>query len=333
VIRGCQDAGIETVAIYSDPDVFWPHVRMADISVPLGGSTAAETYLDFDKVIHAARETGADAIHPGYGFLSENPEFAQACREAGLIFIGPTPEAMRLLGSKTAARRVMQEAGVPVVPGVLDALPSAEEAAAAAAQIGYPIALKAVSGGGGKGMRVVRSADEIEAAFRTASSEAAAAFGDGSLYVEKYLERPRHVEVQILADHHGNAVHLGERECSIQRRHQKVIEESPSSVVNADLRARLGAAAVNAALASGYRNAGTVEFLLDANGDFYFLEVNARLQVEHPVTAFRLQPGGDRAPWRGHRVPNLRRGCDESVSPFDWYRAGGSLATWPWSSG
>jgi acetyl-CoA carboxylase biotin carboxylase subunit len=284
VIRGCRDAGIESVAVYSEPDVQWPHVRMADTSLPLSGATAAETYLDFEKVLAAAREADADAIHPGYGFLSENPEFAQACRDAGLIFVGPTPEAMRLLGSKTSARQVMQAAGVPVVPGVLQALGTPALAADAARDVGYPIALKAVSGGGGKGMRVVQRAEDIEAAFRTAASEAAAAFGDGSLYVEKYLERPRHVEVQILADHYGNAVHLGERECSIQRRHQKVIEESPSSVVDADLRARMGQAAVNAALASGYHNAGTVEFLLDANGEFYFLEVNARLQVEHPVT-------------------------------------------------
>src|SRR5215204_5274524 len=284
VIRGCRDAGIESVAVYSEPDIEWPHVRMADLSIPLQGATAAESYLSFEKVLRAARESGADAIHPGYGFLSENPDFAEACRDAGLTFIGPTPEAMRLLGSKTSARRVMKAAGVPVVPGVLEALATPELAAEAARDVGYPIALKAVSGGGGKGMRVVHRAEDIEAAFRTAASEASAAFGDGSLYVERYLERPRHVEVQILADHHGNAVHLGERECSIQRRHQKVIEESPSSVVNAELRARLGQAGVDAALASGYRNAGTVEFLLDANGDFYFLEVNARLQVEHPVT-------------------------------------------------
>jgi acetyl-CoA carboxylase, biotin carboxylase subunit len=284
VIRGCRDAGIQSVAIYSEPDVEWPHVRMADLSIPLSGATAAESYLNFEKVLGAARESGADAIHPGYGFLSENPDFAQACRDAGLVFIGPSPEAMRLLGSKTSARKVMQAAGVPVVPGVLEALPTLELAAEAARDVGYPIALKAVSGGGGKGMRVVQRPEDIEAAFRTAASEAAAAFGDGSLYVERYLDRPRHVEVQILADHHGNAVHLGERECSIQRRHQKVIEESPSSVVDADLRARLGQAAVDAALASGYHNAGTVEFLLDANGEFFFLEVNARLQVEHPVT-------------------------------------------------
>jgi acetyl-CoA carboxylase, biotin carboxylase subunit len=284
VIRGCRDAGIESVAIYSEPDVEWPHVRMADASMPLSGATATETYLNFEKVLGAAREAGADAVHPGYGFLSENPDFAQACRDAELIFIGPSPDAMRLLGSKTSARQVMQAAGVPVVPGVLEALATPELAAEAARDVGYPIALKAVSGGGGKGMRVVLRPDDMESAFRTAASEAAAAFGDGSLYVERYLERPRHVEVQILADHHGNAVHLGERECSIQRRHQKVIEESPSSVVDADLRARMGQAAVNAALASGYHNAGTVEFLLDPNGEFFFLEVNARLQVEHPVT-------------------------------------------------
>jgi acetyl-CoA carboxylase biotin carboxylase subunit len=284
VIRGCRDAGVETVALYSEPDVEWPHVRMADLSIPLSGATATDTYLNFEKVLDAARQAGADAVHPGYGFLSENPDFAQACRDAGLIFIGPTPEAMRLLGSKTSARRVMQAAGVPVVPGVLEPLATLELAAEAARNTGYPIALKAVSGGGGKGMRVVRRPEDMEAAFRTAASEAAAAFGDGSLYVERYLERPRHVEVQILADHHGNAVHLGERECSIQRRHQKVIEESPSSAVNDDLRSRIGQAAVDAALASGYHNAGTVEFLLNANGEFFFLEVNARLQVEHPVT-------------------------------------------------
>jgi acetyl/propionyl-CoA carboxylase alpha subunit len=272
------------VALYSEPDVEWPHVRLADVSIPLSGATAADSYLNFEKVLDAARESGADAIHPGYGFLSENPDFGQACRDAGLVFIGPSPEAMRLLGSKTSARKVMQAAGVPVVPGVLEPSATAELAAQAAREVGYPIALKAVSGGGGKGMRVVHRAEDIEAAFRTAASEAAAAFGDGSLYVERYLERPRHVEVQILADHYGNAVHLGERECSIQRRHQKVIEESPSSVVDADLRTRLGRAAVDAALASGYYHAGTVEFLLDANGGFYFLEVNARLQVEHPVT-------------------------------------------------
>ncbi|MDP8923530.1 MAG: acetyl-CoA carboxylase biotin carboxylase subunit [Chloroflexota bacterium] len=284
VARGCRELGIRSVAVFSDPDAGAPHVRMADEAYPLGGITPAESYLRGDLIVEVARRAGADAVHPGYGFLAENPEFAAACAEAGLKFVGPTPAAMRALGSKTAARKTMQAAGVPVVPGTVDPIPTAEEAAAVAREIGFPIALKAVSGGGGKGMRVVERPDDLEAAFRQASSEALASFGDPSMYLERLVVRPRHVEVQVLADEHGNVVHLGERECSIQRRHQKLVEESPSPVVDADLRARMGAVALRAAQAVGYTNAGTCEFLLDRDGNFYFLEVNARLQVEHPVT-------------------------------------------------
>lgn len=284
VIRACRDTGIESVAVYSDPDLTWPHVSLADAAYPLGGATAAETYLDVDKLIEIAKRARADAVHPGYGFLAENPAFAQACLDAGLIFVGPPPAAMRLLGSKTEARRVMQAAGVPVVPGTIESLEEADAAERVASEIGYPVALKAVAGGGGKGMRVVLRSDDLESAFRAAASEATAAFADGSLYLEKYLDRPRHVEVQILADRHGAVVHLGERECSVQRRHQKVIEESPSPAIDYALRERLGATAIQAARAAGYENAGTVEFLVDSAGTFYFLEVNARLQVEHPVT-------------------------------------------------
>ena len=284
VARGCREFGVASVAVFSDPDAGAPHVRTADEAFPLGGLTPAESYLRGDAIIEIARRVGADAVHPGYGFLAENPEFAGACAEAGLKFVGPTPDAMRALGSKTAARKRMQAAGVPVVPGTVDPIPTAEQAAKIALEIGYPIALKAVSGGGGKGMRVVERPEDIETSFRQASSEAQASFGDAAMYLERLVVRPRHVEVQILADEHRNAVHLGERECSIQRRHQKLVEESPSPVVDADLRARMGEVAVRAAQAVGYTNAGTCEFLLDSDGSFYFLEVNARLQVEHPVT-------------------------------------------------
>ena len=319
VMRACREAGIGSVAVYSDPDLEYPHVSAADEAYPLGGASAAETYLNVPKLLDVARRSGADAVHPGYGFLAENADFVDACAGAGLNFIGPPAAAMRQLGSKTAARQTMQAVGVPVVPGTLEPLATAEAAGEVAAQIGYPIALKAVSGGGGKGMRVVGSADELPSAFRSAASEAQAAFSDGALYVEKLIERPRHVEVQFLADAHGNVIHLGERECSIQRRHQKLIEESPSPVVDADLRARMGEVAVRAARAVGYVNAGTAEFLLDKRGDFYFLEVNARLQVEHPVTELvtgldlvrlqlRIASGEPLAlrqedlAWRGHAI-------------------------------
>jgi acetyl-CoA carboxylase biotin carboxylase subunit len=284
VMRGCRELGIDSVAVFSDPDRGAPHVRAADEAYALGGTTAAESYLRADRLIEIAKQCGAEAVHPGYGFLAENPDFAAACAAAGLVFIGPPPEAMRALGSKTSARKIMQAAGVPVVPGTLDAIPTPDEAADLALEIGFPVALKAVSGGGGRGMRVVERLEDVEAAFRQASEEAAASFGDPSLYLERLVVRPRHVEIQILADQHGNVVYLGERECSVQRRHQKLVEEAPSPAVDATLRARMGEVAVKAAQAVGYTNAGTCEMLLDRDGSFYFLEVNARLQVEHPVT-------------------------------------------------
>jgi acetyl-CoA carboxylase biotin carboxylase subunit len=296
VMRGCAELGVRSVAVFSDPDRSAPHVRAADEAYALGGTTAAESYLRGDRIIEVARECGAEAIHPGYGFLAENADFAQACADAGLVFVGPPPAAMRALGSKTSARRVMREAGVPVVPGTIDPIPTAEEAASIADEIGFPIALKAVSGGGGKWMRVVERPEELISAFRQASEEAAAAFGDPSMYLERLVVRPRHVEIQMLGDQHGNVVHLGERECSVQRRHQKLVEESPSPVVNEDLRVRMGEVAVRAAKAVGYTNAGTCEMLLDQSGEFFFLEVNARLQVEHPVT--ELVTGIDLVHWQ-----------------------------------
>jgi acetyl-CoA carboxylase biotin carboxylase subunit len=296
VARGCRELGVRTVAVFSDADRGAPHVRATDEAYPLGGMTAAESYLRGDRIIEIAQAAGAEAIHPGYGFLAENPDFAQACADAGLAFVGPPPSAMRAMGSKTAARTVMQAAGVPVVPGTLDPIPTAEEAATIADGIGYPIALKAVSGGGGKGMRVVERSEDLLTAFRQASDEALASFGDPSMYLERLVVRPRHVEIQILADHHGNVVHLGERECSVQRRHQKLVEESPSPAVGPELRARMGEVALRAAKAVGYTNAGTCEMLLDQSGEFYFLEVNARLQVEHPVT--ELVTGIDLVHWQ-----------------------------------
>ncbi|MBV9174501.1 MAG: acetyl-CoA carboxylase biotin carboxylase subunit [Chloroflexi bacterium] len=287
VIRACREIGIESVAVYSDVDAQALHVRMADVAVPIGPAPASESYLRIDRILEAARQTGAQAIHPGYGFLAENAEFSQACRDAGLVFVGPPPGAMRALGLKTEARQLVQKAGVPVVPGTLEPVSTVEELRTAAEQVGFPdapIALKAVAGGGGKGLRMVHEAAQLEAAFRQASSEAGAAFGDAAVYVERAIERPRHVEVQILADEHGQCVYLGERDCSLQRRHQKVLEESPSPAVTPELRARMGEVAVRAAQAAGYTNAGTVEFLLAPNREFFFLEVNARLQVEHPVT-------------------------------------------------
>jgi acetyl-CoA carboxylase, biotin carboxylase subunit len=284
VIRACRDMGISPVAVYSDADAHALHVRMADAAYPIGPPPATDSYLRIDRILDAAKQAGAEAIHPGYGFLSENPDFAQACADAGLVFVGPPPKAMRDLGLKTEARKLMQAAGVPVVPGTLEPVATFDEVRQAAQEIGFPIALKAVAGGGGKGLRMVADPSHLEAAFRQAMSEAGAAFGNAAVYLERAIERPRHVEVQILADQHGNCVWLGERDCSIQRRHQKVLEESPSPAVSPDLRAQMGEVAVRAAQAAGYTNAGTVEFLLAADRSFYFLEVNARLQVEHPVT-------------------------------------------------
>jgi acetyl-CoA carboxylase biotin carboxylase subunit len=284
VIRACREMGISPVAVYSDVDANALHVRMADAAYPIGPAPATESYLRIDRIIEAAKALGAEAIHPGYGFLAENAAFAEACADNGLTFVGPPPKAMRDLGLKTEARKLMRTAGVPVVPGTLEPLQTPEEVRSAAEEIGFPVALKAVAGGGGKGLRMVHDPVYLEASFRQAMSEAGAAFGDASVYLERAINRPRHVEVQILADTHGNCVWLGERDCSIQRRHQKVLEESPSPAVSPELRERMGDVAVRAAQAAGYTNAGTVEFLLTADGDFYFLEVNARLQVEHPVT-------------------------------------------------
>ncbi len=284
IARTCRELDIETVAIYSTPDRTTPHVLYCDQAYEIGPAPSTESYLHQEAIIDLARRTGSDAIHPGYGFLAENADFAAACAKHGILFIGPPPAAIRSMGDKTAARRMMQEAGVPVVPGTIDPVSSAEEAAAFASQVGYPILLKAAAGGGGKGMRIVREEAALEKSLAAAASEARSAFGDGRVFLEKLIEKPRHIEFQILADQHGNVVHLFERECSIQRRHQKVIEEAPSPVMTEDLRDRMGRAAVEAARSCGYVNAGTVEFLVDQELDFYFMEMNTRLQVEHPVT-------------------------------------------------
>ena len=284
VIRACREGGIATVAVFSEADREALHVLMADEAYPIGAAPAAESYLAIDKLVAAARRAGADAVHPGYGFLAENARFAEACTDAGLTFVGPPPAAIRAMGDKTAARRIARDMKVPIVPGTLEPISSDDEARTLAREVGYPVMLKAALGGGGKGMRLVRGESELTDALRAARSEAGAAFGDTAVYLERAVSEPRHVEIQVLADAHGTVVHLGERECSIQRRHQKLIEESPSPGVDAGLRARMGVAACRIARAAGYVNAGTVEFLLDADRNFYFLEMNTRLQVEHPVT-------------------------------------------------
>jgi len=317
VVRACQELGVRSVAVYSDADANAPHVREADEAVRLGPAPSRESYLLGDAIIAAAVETGAEAIHPGYGFLSEREFFARAVRDAGLVFVGPPAEAIAAMGSKTAARQLAIAAGTPVVPGTTTALVDAAEATAVAEQFGYPVLLKAAAGGGGKGMRVVREAGEIAAALDSARREAKNAFGDDAVYVEKYIEGPRHVEIQVLGDQHGTMLHLGERECSVQRRHQKMIEEAPSVAVDAELRARMGAAAVAAARAAGYVNAGTCEFLLARDGQFYFLEMNTRIQVEHPVT--ELVTGIDLVQWQlriaaGERLPFVQA----DISPRGW---------------
>jgi len=284
ILRACRELGIRPVVVFSDADRKSLHVRLADEAYPIGPAPSRESYLSIDKLMDVARRAGCDAVHPGYGFVAENAALPRACTDAGLTFIGPPAEAMETLGSKTAGRRLACRADVPTVPGTNDPSESPAEAQALAHRIGYPILLKAVAGGGGKGMRLVYNDAEFESAFRDAASEAMNAFGDGRLYLEKYLDRPRHVEIQIFADAHGRVVSLGERECSVQRRHQKLIEEAPSPIITPDLRKRMGDAAVRLTRAGGYVNAGTVEFLVDANLNFYFLEVNTRLQVEHPVT-------------------------------------------------
>jgi propionyl-CoA carboxylase alpha chain len=284
ILRACKDAGIQTVAIFSDHDKNALHVSLADEAYSLGGNTPAESYLRQDLILEIATRSECDAVHPGYGFLSENGVFAKEVEARGLIFIGPTGESIERLGDKTAARRLAEEQGVPTVPGTLEPLKDLTEALETAAAVGYPILLKAAAGGGGKGMRVVESEKDLESALRAAQSEADGAFGDDRVYVEKLVLSPRHIEIQILADNHGNGIYLGERECSIQRRHQKVVEESPSPFVTPEMRKQMGEAAISLVLAGGYRNAGTVEFIVDAERNFYFLEVNTRLQVEHPVT-------------------------------------------------
>jgi acetyl-CoA carboxylase biotin carboxylase subunit len=284
IFRACRDLGIETVAVYSDADRTAPHVSSADYAVRLGPPPSAESYLAIPRIVEAAEKTGASLVHPGYGFLAESAEFARACAAAGLTFVGPSPGAIEAMGAKTRSRELMERAGVAVVPGTTKAARDAAELEDFARSAGYPILLKASAGGGGKGMRRVENAQDLAAAFPRAAAEAQASFGDGSIYAEKLLERPRHIEIQLVADRHGNRVAVGERECSIQRRHQKVVEECPSAAVEPELRARLFSAAVAAADAVRYDSCGTVEFLVAPDGSFYFLEMNTRLQVEHPVT-------------------------------------------------
>jgi acetyl-CoA carboxylase biotin carboxylase subunit len=311
IIRACRELGIETVAVYSDADAGAPHVHAADAAQHLGAGPAPESYLNVAKLLEAARRAGADAIHPGYGFLSERAPFAQACEDAGLIFVGPAATAIERMGSKIGARQIMEQAGVPVVPGETPPDQSDHSLTASVGAIGFPALIKPSAGGGGIGMKIVREPGEVLSAIQRARREAQAAFGDSTLYVERLVERPRHVEIQVFADRHGNVVHLFERECSIQRRHQKTIEESPCAALSANVRERMGTAAVAAARAAGYVNAGTVEFLLEGEGDsahFYFLEMNTRLQVEHPVTelvtgvdlvhAQLVVASGERLPWK-----------------------------------
>ena len=284
VFRTLRELGIGSVAVYSDADRAARHAAYADEAYALGGETAAESYLVIEKLVDAARRAGAEAVHPGYGFLAENAGFARACEEAGLVWVGPPADAIELMGTKTVARETMRAAGVPIVPGTTDPVGSAEDVVRLGEELGYPLIVKAVAGGGGKGMKLVHSAEEAERAFESAGREGQAFFANADVYVERYLVDPRHVEVQVLADGHGNAVHLGERDCTIQRRHQKLIEETPSPAVDDELRERIGRIAVDAARAAGYRSAGTIEGLLSAEGDYYFMEMNTRIQVEHTVT-------------------------------------------------
>ena len=317
VIRACRELGVRSVAVYSEADAHAPHVREADEAVLVGPPPSSESYLRGDRIIEAARRTGAEAIHPGYGFLSEREWFARAVRDAGLVFVGPPAEAIAATGSKTAARQLAISAQVPVVPGTTEALRDAAEAAEVAKRYGFPVLLKAAAGGGGKGMRVVREERELAPSLDAARREAKNAFGDDAVYVEKYVEGPRHVEIQLLGDSHGTMLSLGERECSVQRRHQKMIEEAPSVAVSPELRREMSEAAVRFARAAGYVNAGTCEFLLDRDGSFYFLEMNTRLQVEHPVT--ELVTGIDIVQWQlrvaaGERLPFVQ----QEIVPSGW---------------
>ena len=340
VIRACRDLGMSAVAVFSDIDRDAPHVRLADEAYPLGGATPAESYLAGDKIVAIAKRAGCDAVHPGYGFLSENADFAAAVAGAGIAFVGPPADAMRLLGEKTRARRLARDAGVPIAEGTVEPLADLDDARKAAARFGYPLMLKAAGGGGGKGMRVVRAESELDGAWRVATGEAASAFGTPALFIERLIEGARHVEMQLLADGHGNTVWLGERDCSVQRRQQKLIEETPGPSVDDALRARLGDAAVKIARAARYRNAGTVEFLVDRSGSFFFLEVNTRLQVEHPVTEmvtgldlvalqFRIA-AGERLPFAQDQITRTGAAIELRVTAEDaragFIPAGGRIA-------
>jgi acetyl-CoA carboxylase biotin carboxylase subunit len=284
IIRACKELGIKTVAVYSQADIHSLHVKLADESVCIGPAPSALSYLNINAIISAAELTDAEAIHPGYGFLSENANFAEVCEKCGITFIGPTAESMRIMGDKISARQAVIKQGVPILPGTKEGVHSVDEAVKVAKEIGFPVIIKATAGGGGRGMKIVHSQAALPNAFATARAEALAGFGNPEVYIERYCEKPRHVEIQILGDKHGNVIHLGERDCSIQRRHQKLIEEAPSTVVTPEIRKAMGEAAVRAAAAVGYNSAGTVEFLVDKQNKFYFMEMNTRIQVEHPVT-------------------------------------------------
>lgn len=284
IIRACKELGIKTVAVYSQADINSLHVKLADESVCIGPAPSAQSYLNINAIISAAELTDSEAIHPGYGFLSENANFAEVCEKCGITFIGPTAESMRIMGDKISARQAVIKQGVPILPGTKEGVHSVEEAVNVAKEIGFPVIIKATAGGGGRGMKIVHSQAALPNAFATARAEAQSGFGNPEVYIERYCEKPRHVEIQILGDKHGNVIHLGERDCSIQRRHQKLIEEAPSTVVTPKIRKAMGEAAVKAAAAVGYNSAGTVEFLVDKQNNFYFMEMNTRIQVEHPVT-------------------------------------------------
>jgi acetyl-CoA carboxylase biotin carboxylase subunit len=284
IIRACKELGIKTVAVYSQADIHSLHVKLADESVCIGPAPSAQSYLNINAIISAAELTDAEAIHPGYGFLAENAKFAEVCEKCGITFIGPTAESMRIMGDKISARQAVIKQGVPILPGTKEGVHSVEEAVKVAKEIGFPVIIKATAGGGGRGMKIVHSQAALPNAFATARAEALSGFGNAEVYIERYCEKPRHVEIQILGDKHGHVIHLGERDCSIQRRHQKLIEEAPSTVVTPEIRKAMGDAAVRAAAAVGYNSAGTVEFLVDKQNNFYFMEMNTRIQVEHPVT-------------------------------------------------
>ena len=291
ILRSCRELGIPTVAVHSTVDRNALHVQLADEAVCVGDAPSSRSYLNIPNILAAATSRGADAIHPGYGFLAENDRFAEICADHGITFVGPSPESIRAMGDKSTAKATMQTVGVPTIPGSEGLLDSPEAAAALAERMGYPVMIKATAGGGGRGMRLVNAAEQLENLFKAAQGEAEAAFGNPGLYMEKFIDRPRHVEVQVLADRHGNVVHLGERDCSIQRRHQKLLEEAPSPGLDPELRRRMGEAAVAAARSIGYEGAGTVEFLVDRAGGFYFMEMNTRIQVEHPVTEMVTEIG------------------------------------------